>query len=111
MYDYHGKVVDVYDGDTCTIVVDLGFRVQIEIKVRLLGINAPELKGVTKDAGFEARNYLIQLIAGKYVYIKTYKDKQEKYGRWLGEIYLSDNSETSVNHMMITAGHAVAYMD
>ena len=46
MYDYHGKVIDVYDGDTCTILVDLGFRVQFEIKVRLLGINAPELKGV-----------------------------------------------------------------
>ena len=111
MYDYHGKVIDVYDGDTCTILVDLGFRVQIEIKVRLLGINAPELKGVTKDAGIAARDYLIGLIGNKEVYIKTYKDKQEKYGRWLGIIYLSEHSESSVNQMMVVDGYAVPYMD
>ena len=35
MYVYSAKVLDVHDGDTITALVDLGFHIQIEIKVIL----------------------------------------------------------------------------
>ena len=41
-YQYRAKVVRVVDGDTVILSVDLGFRVQHEISVRLARINAPE---------------------------------------------------------------------
>ena len=38
-YYYKAKVVSVYDGDTITCVIDLGFSLSAKIKVRLLGID------------------------------------------------------------------------
>lgn len=110
MFEYRARVLDVYDGDTCTVLVDLGFRCSVEVKVRLLGINAPELRGDTKDAGVAARDYLAGLILGRDVFLKTEKDKQEKYGRWLGVIYLRLDDNKSVNQKMIDDGYGVAYM-
>ena len=46
-YYYIAEVVSVYDGDTCTCVVDLGFKTSTRIKVRLVGIDTPEIR--TKD--------------------------------------------------------------
>lgn len=79
MYEYLAKIVSVYDGDTCTALVDLGFRVAIEMPLRLLGINAPEMS--EKPAGKDARDHLRAMIDGKQV--------------------------TSVNAKMVSAGHAV----
>ena len=44
MYRYKATVTDVYDADTITVDVDLGFHAVLrKIKVRLHGINAPEM--------------------------------------------------------------------
>ena len=32
LFLYKAKVIDVYDGDTCTCIVDLGFKLSIKIK-------------------------------------------------------------------------------
>lgn len=106
MYEYRAKIVSVYDGDTCTALVDLGFRVAIEMPLRLLGINAPEMS--EKPAGKDARDHLRAMIDGKQVTIRTEKDRTEKYGRYLATIFVGDTSE-SVNAKMVSAGHAVAY--
>jgi micrococcal nuclease len=47
-YWYTGKVLNVVDGDTVDLMVDLGFSVHHKIRVRLYGINTPESR--TKDA-------------------------------------------------------------
>lgn len=110
MYEYKAKIKDVHDGDTVTAVVDLGFRTQIEIKIRFYGINAPELKGDTKNKAILSKNRVIELILNKEVIIKTRKDKQEKYGRWLGEIYIP-NTTISVNQILLNEGLAIPYLD
>lgn len=109
-YWYKGKVMDVHDGDTCTVLMDLGLRVNMEVKIRLYGINAPELIGESHDAGIASRDYLSGLILGRDVYIRTEKDKKEKYGRWLGKIYLRDGDNESVNEKMVREKYAVAYL-
>jgi len=44
MYEYRGIVERVIDGDTAIIRVDLGFRCWVQVRVRLAGVFAPELK-------------------------------------------------------------------
>lgn len=99
---YKATLLSVYDGDTMTVMADLGFHVQIALKLRLLGIDAPE---IGTPCGKPARDFLRALAMPPLV-IKTYKDAGDKYGRWLAEVY-SDGR--LINDYMIEAGHAVAY--
>lgn len=108
MYTYSAKIIGVYDGDTVTAIVDLGFHIKKEIKIRLAGIDTPELRGAERPEGLVSKQRLSELILDKEVTLKTYKDKQEKYGRWLGDIYIS-NSEVSVNQILINEGLAIPY--
>lgn len=110
MYEYKAKVIDVYDGDSITVEVNLGFHIQHTIKVRLFSIDAPEIRGEEKDDGIKTKNRLSELILGKEIILKTYKDKQEKYGRWLGEIYLPTDMNKSINNLLIEEGLAKPYL-
>lgn len=112
MYLYKAKILSVYDGDSCTALIDLGCYVSIQRPIRLYGINAPELRGETKLAGLEARDFLSSHILNKEVFIRTFKDKNEKYGRLLGQIFMSDPTTGDallINDLMISSGHAVVY--
>jgi endonuclease YncB( thermonuclease family) len=44
MYTYKSKVTKVYDGDTITVEVDLGFSFKFTNSFRLLRINCPEVE-------------------------------------------------------------------
>lgn len=87
-YIYYAKVVGVYDGDTITVDLDLGFKMWVRgAKIRLYGINAPEVRGPTRHEGLVSRDYLRELILGRPVFIMTTRDKRGKYGRMLGTIF------------------------
>ena len=106
MYEYRAKVVKVYDGDTITCDIDLGFSVTLRReKIRLLDINAPEIRGADRPTGLESRDALRRLILDKQVIIKTKKDRKGKYGRWLAHVYLPA-ATISVNDMLVNAGFA-----
>lgn len=109
MYTYKATIINVYDADTVTAVLDLGIHVSVQIKVRLKGINAPEIHGYQREKGLLSKARMQELVLGKQVVIKTYKDRQEKYGRWLGEIFLSETDTKSVNQMLIDEGFAWEY--
>ena len=107
MYEYKATVTKVYDGDTITVDFDLGFGILIrKQKIRLLGINTPELRGPEKPQGIISRDALRQRILGKVVTIKTSKDKKGKYGRWLGEVFVEDEN---INKWLLKEGYAKAY--
>ena len=107
MYEYKATVTKVYDGDTITVDFDLGFGILIrKQKIRLLGINTPEVRGPEKPQGIISRNALRQRILGKVVTIKTSKDKKGKYGRWLGEVFME---EENINKWLLKEGYAKAY--
>ena len=87
MYEYNATVTDVYDGDTITVDIDLGLGVWLKgQKVRLKGIDAPEVRGDTAREGKRIRDIVEQIILGKQIVIRTEKDKTEKYGRWLATV-------------------------
>lgn len=116
------KVVDVYDGDTVTIVF---YRNDMPIKssFRLYGYDSPELKPTKKcpnrdlhiKAGIIAKQYLSNEILNKIVWIKFCGD--DKYGRLMGNIYRTQNDEDSelsednvcVNDTMIKNGYGLPY--
>lgn len=109
MYHYEAEVVGVYDGDTITVDVDLGFGVWARgQKIRLAGIDAPELKGETREAGKRSRDALLVLFAQSKnrITLRTVMDRKEKYGRWLGYVQLADDTATPVNDWMVLNGHA-----
>ena len=114
MYQYQAKIIDVYDGDTVTADIDLGFGVVLHSqKLRLLGINAPELRGESKPQGITSRDWIIGKILGRDVLICTHKDKRtesdkhDSFGRWLAEIFIDG---ASVNQQLVELELAVPYM-
>ena len=107
MYEYSASVISVYDGDTITVSVDMGFRITQTMSVRLARINSPEVRGSSSTEGLEARDYLRSILLGKKVTLVTYKDGKEKYGRYLADVYLGEPSVFNcVNDMMVAKGFA-----
>jgi micrococcal nuclease len=88
MYEYRAKVARVVDGDTVDFYVDLGFKVTVKIRGRLIRVDTPE-RG--HPDWTKATNMCADLLDGLkaqdkngYVTIKT--GKTGKYGRWLVDV-------------------------
>ena len=72
MYEYRARVVEVVDGDTIDLSVDLGFHFAFGTRFRLLGINAPELHAENPAPGQAAKAALVKLCPlGSDVIVKT----------------------------------------
>ena len=113
-YYYTAEVVKVYDGDTCTCVVDLGFKMSVRIKVRLVGIDTPEIRtrdDEEKKRGIASRDWLREKILGKKVLLHT--SERGKFGRWLGTLWCLEEDkplfENSYNRKLINEGLANEY--
>ena len=102
---YPAIVVDVHDGDTMTLSIDLGFDIAFKSRCRVYGINAPEL---STDAGKAARDYAFILVGpGDKVTVTSHG--WDKYGgRFDGTITLPDGMD--FGQAMLTAGLAVPFM-
>lgn len=106
---YRAICLRVVDGDTVQLDVDLGLRVRRDLYVRLVGIDAPEKRGGTKEAGIAAARYLEQLISGRSLVVQFEKGKS--FDRWLGTLWvvMSDGDDTqlvNVQDCMVKVGHA-----
>lgn len=106
---YNGKVVNIIDGDTVDVVVQLGWGISINHRFRLYGINAPEISGEEKEFGLLSKQYLSSMIKDKDIIIYSIEDKYDKYGRFLGVLYVDENnSKKNVNLDMVLSGNAKA---
>jgi len=97
------KITRVYDGDT---VKAQGY--DITIKVRLVGIDAPETSKKKRQPGQpfsqKSKKYLAGLILNRTVDVKGYG--MGPYSRILGVIYFDDKN---INLEMVKAGLAEVY--
>ena len=104
-------VYSVYDGDTVSIVYEVNSSL-IKTKVRLLGIDTPEMKRgknkhiEEKQAAIICRNYLSSLILNKRINIIM--EDVDKYGRMLGYLYM-DGKTKSINEILIEKNYAKQY--
>lgn len=107
LWIYRATVAEVIDGDTADLIVDKGFHEYAQIRVRFNGIDAPESYGVkASDAGRRSKAYLKERLTGKAVIVQTFKDKTEKYGRYLADIYLDG---ICINDELVEMGFAKPY--
>jgi len=104
--EHFGKVSSCNDGDTCTIKLENDLS---SLKVRLIGIDAPETGHGPNDRGQpfgkESRDHINSLIKGKSVRVVAIDT--DRYDRTLGEIYLGN---VLVNVGMLKEGLAVTYI-
>jgi endonuclease YncB( thermonuclease family) len=87
-YLYKAKIIDVIDGDTILLNIDLGFDVIKKQRIRLAQIDAPEIS--TKE-GQKSYLYLRDLAANLgNIVVRT--NKIDIYGRYLGDVFFSNIS-------------------
>ncbi len=114
MYEYRARVLRIVDADTIDVEIDLGFRVKTDQRLRLARIDAWETRGEEREDGLAAKEFLMEFLANHagrdYVVLRTNKDKQGKYGRYIAEILVMvDGEEVNVNDKLVKEGHAVLY--
>ena len=93
-----GTATKVYDGDTFTLLTEQGE----EMKIRIIGIDAPEKN---QEHGIIARDFARSLIDGKTV--RVYLEPGDTYGRKLGIVITPDGKQFS--YEMVLNGHAWHY--
>jgi len=98
-------VIDVHDGDTMTLVIDLGFNVTVKQHCRLKGINAPEL---STQAGKDALAFALTLVEPGDTVITTSYGWDKYGGRYDGTVQLLDGRDFAAT--MLKAGMAVPFM-
>jgi len=109
-YNYRVKsIVKIIDGDTFDCILDLGFDVLLEARVRMMGIDTPESR--TRDEeekkfGLLAKEWLKKNLHGE-ILIQTEVDNEKgKFGRILGTVWAEGKN---LNESMIQEHMAVAY--
>ena len=109
LYFYKAEIVRVIDGDSVEADIDLGFNTwRRGENLRLARINAPEVKGDSREEGLKSAAELRALIEGQSLFICTIKDEQGKFGRYLVEVFTGANHR-NVNDWMLNKGFAVPY--
>lgn len=96
------RVVRVHDGDTISVILN-GKRE----KVRLIGIDAPELD--QRPWGSKAKKHLEKLlgIANRAVSLEFDAERRDKYGRLLCYVLTSDKK--MINLQMLKEGYAMLF--
>jgi micrococcal nuclease len=113
MYVYECKIINVVDGDTIDIELDLGFNIKMKERVRLLGLDTPEVFGSNAEqAGQIASNFTKNWIEtrqknnNRFSYHSIKYNAKDKYGRSLGIIYWTGSKlEESLNEAIIASGN------
>jgi micrococcal nuclease len=108
------EIVKYIDGDTVDVIIDLGFHIFIKKRIRLYGINTPEVRTRDKSIkvkGIAAKDRLIELCQlnddpDRFGGLVLKCHGIGKYGRVLGEIF---NANCSVNRMLVIGGYATEY--
>ena len=109
MHEYKAELIRVIDGDTIDALIDLGFDLWIKKRIRLFGLDAPEVRTkdlVEKSKGLEAKNKLIELLGtsdGKFILLSN---GIGKYGRCLGTLFIN---KKNINDLLISEGYAKKY--
>jgi endonuclease YncB( thermonuclease family) len=90
LYTYAATVEKVIDTDTIDVRIDVGFGIRLYDRLRFRGINAPEM---STPEGKLAKQFLVDyLTTCPMVIVRTYKQKEEMYGRWLTDVFVLKGS-------------------
>lgn len=100
-------VAFVHDGDTLFLQPEGTRSRDDQIKVRLIGVDTPEVGEYGECFGAEARDYLRGVLPqGTAVWVMPDREEFDQYGRSL--LYLWTMDDRSVNLDLVTKGYASA---
>lgn len=120
-YEYAAECVYVVDGDTIDVILDFGFSLKQKMRLRLSGINTPELnsqdeeerekaehaKSFVKNALFHDNAFSVS----RSLIVRTIKTKAGKerqtFGRYVAEVFFQHNDVLeSLNELLVAEGLA-----
>ena len=108
LYTYKAYVVDVIDGDTLKVDFRLGFGDRKGETIRLNHIDCPE---IDTPEGRAAKRFVESQLAGcPFITVKSVKTRKEKWGRYLGDIFLQKKATDPpiyLNQLLLDKDHAV----
>lgn len=106
------SLLRVIDGDTLRLHVDLGWNVFSDHNVRLLRVNAPEMRGDTLAAGQVAKQWVTDWLSAHTTNTQwpfvIHSEKDDAFGRYLVELY--DLNDVNLNDDLLASGNAVPYV-
>jgi endonuclease YncB( thermonuclease family) len=89
LYTFGAQVLRIIDGDTLWVEIDCGFGVSIKEKLRLRGIDTPEMSG---DEGVMARLFVGErLKEGSTIVLTT--SRSDLYDRYVADVFFLPNEE------------------
>ena len=124
-YQYSAEPVRVVDGDTIDVILDFGFSLKQKMRLRLSGIDTPELNSKDEKErakAQEAKNFVMDLLFSDdgdpgdpcpvELVVKTIKTKagveRQTFGRYVAEVYVEEEEGwVSLNEMLVKEGLAV----
>ncbi|MBW1872026.1 MAG: thermonuclease family protein [Deltaproteobacteria bacterium] len=111
LHTYVAILERVIDGDTLLVRVDLGFDVWRVERIRLRGIDTPELKA---SAGRKAKQFVEQVLSEiPFLVLRTHKT--DRYARYVADVFYDKSLKkkslvfekgTFLNQELIESGHA-----
>jgi micrococcal nuclease len=116
MYKYNVIIKEIIDGDTVKVDIDLGFDMWLRNQlVRLSGIDAPESRTTNlteKKYGLQTKAFIEKMMpVGSEQQLLSAKIQKEKYGRILGEFFITyaDLNSTNLNKLLVDKHLAIVY--
>ena len=119
-FAYRFSVDRVIDGDTIDGDIDLGFSVHLDgQRLRLLGVNTPETKGPTREAGLRAKAFTREWLSMHTNLVIQSRKRDPKhaekdaFGRYLVLVYGdgADGRQACLNDDLLASKNAVPFME
>src|SRR3990167_3072415 len=97
-YTYAATVDRVIDGDTLLVIVEAGFRIIVRDRLRLRGIDCPEVGTPDRKEplaeGDRAKRFVEKLLpAGAAIVLKSHKDRTDQHGRFVVDVFYKQGVE------------------
>jgi len=100
MYEYNCEIVRVVDGDTVDVNIDLGFNISTLKRIRIAGIDTPEVRGPERVAGLAVKEMVETFFpVGTKTVVRV--DGRGKYGRWIGDIDMVGKPYTLGKYLLL----------
>ncbi len=110
---YPARLLRITDADTLRVRLDLGLRIYRDEAIRLLGVDAPEVRGETRAAGLAAADFVRVWMAQSSAVLDDWHlliatTKADSFGRFLGTTWRKSDGRC-LNADLLSSGHAVPY--
>ncbi len=112
---FPARIDRVVDGDTCLATLDLGLHMSAHHRLRLAGINTPELVGAQHERGQEAKSFVLGWWSEAQrgatdtdwpLLIMT--NKTDDYGRYVATLY-NRKTGNCLNQTLLDRGLAAVW--